>query len=106
MRPRPDGSKKEEWLLIKADDEFARPAGQGDITDDETTSYLSGRTTEELAAQGDLRTGHARRARISKARNIGIPDVKRVRGAKKGLLPIFLEPSLAALCERPPSGPK
>src|ERR1700736_2937948 len=26
MRPRP-GEKKEQWLLIKADDEFARPAG-------------------------------------------------------------------------------
>jgi bifunctional non-homologous end joining protein LigD len=106
MRPRPGSGKKEEWLLMKADDEFARPAGQGEITDDETTSHLSGRTTEDLAAQGELRKDHASRAKIIKTRNVAIPDVKSVRGAKKGLLPIFLEPSLATLCERPPSGPK
>src|SRR5213082_1069597 len=41
MRPRP-GEKKEQWLLIKADDEFARPAGEGDITEEETTSAVSG----------------------------------------------------------------
>ena len=37
MRPRP-GEKKEQWLLIKADDEFARQAGEPDITEEETTS--------------------------------------------------------------------
>jgi bifunctional non-homologous end joining protein LigD len=106
MRPRSSGSKKQEWLLIKAHDEFARPAGASDVTDDETTSYVSGRSIEELAAQGQLRTDHARRTKIVKARDVTIPDVKGVRGAKKGLLPTFLEPSLARLCERPPSGAK
>src|SRR6266852_9641554 len=48
MRPRP-GEKKEQWLLIKADDAFARQAGEPDITEQETTSRLSGRTTEQLA---------------------------------------------------------
>ena len=32
MRPRP-GEKKEQWLLIKADDEFARQSGEPDITE-------------------------------------------------------------------------
>jgi bifunctional non-homologous end joining protein LigD len=105
MRPRP-GEKKEQWLLIKAEDEFARPPGSAEITEEETTSYVSGRTTEELAAQGELRADHADRTRVAKARKVGIPDVKKVRGARKKLLTAFLEPSLAALAERPPSGPK
>jgi len=105
MKPR-SGSKKNEWLLIKVDDKFARPPGQPDVTDEETTSFLSGRTTQELAAQAELRTDHAARADVIKTRSVAIPDVGKVRGAKKGLLPVFLEPSLAAACERPPSGPK
>ena len=107
MKPRPSsGNKKNEWLLIKVDDPFARPAGQGDITAEETTSFLSGRTTEELAALGDVRADHAARADVAAARRAPLPDVARVRGARKGLLPVFLEPSLASACERPPSGPK
>jgi bifunctional non-homologous end joining protein LigD len=110
MKPRPPANKKNEWLLIKVDDAFARREGERDITDEETTSHLSGRTTQELAAAGEVRADHAARASIAKARNKArtatIPDVSKVRGARKRLLPVFLEPSLAAVCERPPSGPK
>jgi bifunctional non-homologous end joining protein LigD len=106
MKPRPPANKKNEWLLIKVDDAFARREGERDITDEETTSHLSGRTTEELAAQGEVRADHAARAGVVKARKAAIPDVGKVRGAKKRLLPVFLEPSLASVCARPPSGPK
>src|SRR5262245_36945281 len=106
MKPRPPANKKNEWLLIKADDAFARREGERDITDEETTSHLTGRTTEELAAQGEVRADHAARADVAKGRKLALPDVGKVRGAKKRLLPVFLEPSLASVCERPPSGPK
>ena len=106
MKPRPPANKKNEWLLIKVDDAFARRPGEPDITDEETTSHLSGRTTEELAAQGEVRADHAARAGVAKARKIALPDVGNIRGAKKRLLPVFLEPSLASVCARPPSGPK
>jgi bifunctional non-homologous end joining protein LigD len=105
MRPRP-GEKKEQWLLIKAEDAFARPPGSPEITEEETTSFASGRTNEELAAEGGLRADHAARARVSKARKVVLPDVSAVRGAQKKLLTAFIEPSLAAPCERPPTGPK
>jgi bifunctional non-homologous end joining protein LigD len=105
MRPRP-GEKKEQWLLIKAEDEFARPPGSPEITEEETTSFVSGRTNEELAAEGALRADHAARERVSKGRKVKLPEVKGVRGAQKKLLPAFIEPSLASLCARPPSGPK
>ena len=106
MKPRPPANKKNEWLLIKVDDAFARRQGERDITEEETTSHLSGRTTEELAAQGEVRADHAARAGVVKDRKVAIPDVGKVRGAKKRLLPVFLEPSLASVCARPPSGPK
>jgi bifunctional non-homologous end joining protein LigD len=105
MRPR-RGEKTEPWLLIKSDDEFARQAGDPEITDKEVTSRLSGRTNEELAAAGDLRVDHAARAAVARGRKRILPDVGKVAGARKGLLPTFLEPCLASPCDKPPSGPK
>ena len=105
MRPRP-GEKKEQWLLIKADDEFARRPGEPDITEEETTSALSGRTTEQLAALGELRKDHAGRAKVIAARKNPPPDPSSVRGARKAILPAFLEPSLPQVTDQAPSGPK
>src|SRR5216683_3304568 len=105
MRPR-RGEKTEPWLLIKSEDEFARHPGDPEITDEEATSRISGRTNEELAAAGDLRVDHAARAAAARGRKRILPDVGKVAGARKGLLPTFLEPSLASPCDKPPSGPK
>jgi bifunctional non-homologous end joining protein LigD len=105
MRPR-SGEKTESWLLIKSDDEFARHLGDRDITEEEVTSQLSGLTNEELAAAGEPRMDHAARANAVKARKTSVPDIGKLADARKGLLPTFLEPSLALPCEKPPSGPK
>jgi bifunctional non-homologous end joining protein LigD len=80
--------------------------GDWDITEEEGTSQLSGRTNEELAAAGEVRKDHAARARVVKARKAILPDIGKLSGARTGLLPVFLEPSLASLCEKPPTGPK
>jgi bifunctional non-homologous end joining protein LigD len=104
IRPR-KGEKTEPWLLMKADDEFARHPGDPEITE-ETTSHLSGRTNQELAAAGDIRVDHAARGKVAKARKRLLPDPGKVAGARKKLLPAFHEPSLASPCEKPPSGPK
>ena len=105
MRPR-RGEKSEPWLLIKSDDEFARKAGDPEITDEEATSRISGRTNEELAAAGTLRVDHESRAAAVRGRRRLLPDVGKLPGARKGLLPTFLEPSLASPCDKPPSGLK
>jgi bifunctional non-homologous end joining protein LigD len=105
MRPRP-GERKEQWLLIKAEDEFARQPGDPDITEEETTSTVSGRTTEELAAEGALRKDHAGRAEVKETRKTAVPDPGKVRGARKGILPAFIEPSLPQVTDKPPSGAK
>jgi bifunctional non-homologous end joining protein LigD len=105
IRPKP-GEKTDPWLLIKAEDAFARGAADPAITDEETTSFLTGRTTEELAAAGELRVDHAGRAKVAASRKPLAPLVEDLRGARKGLLPAFLEPSQAQSAERPPSGSK
>src|SRR6202030_3804151 len=105
MRPR-RGEKTEPWLLIKSEDAFARHAGDPEITDEEVTSRVSGRTNEELAAEGELRVDHKARAAAARKRKLILPDVGSIPGARKGLLPTFLEPSRASPCQKPPSGPK
>jgi bifunctional non-homologous end joining protein LigD len=42
----------------------------------------------------------------AKARKASLANVGELSGARAGLLPAFLEPSLASPCEKPPSGPK
>ena len=103
MKPR-RGDKKENWLLIKAEDEFART--RGEITEELTGSVLSGLTTQQLAAQATLRKDHAGRAKVIGARAVALPDPAGLRGARKGILPAFLEPSLPQVTAKAPSGPK
>ncbi len=100
------GEKTEPWLLMKSDDAFGRRAGDREITDEATTSQLSGRTNEELEAAGEVRQDHAARTTVAKARKAILPDIGKLSGARTGLLPVFVEPSLASLCEKPPTGPK
>jgi bifunctional non-homologous end joining protein LigD len=106
VRLRPDpGKDPKAWLLIKSDDAFARSPGSSEITDEELTSFLSGRTTDELAAEGALRKDHVRRAVVQAKQTHSLPDVARIPGVRKGLLPVFVEPCLASPSDRPPNGP-
>jgi bifunctional non-homologous end joining protein LigD len=104
MKPR-RGETRENWLLIKAEDEFARTV-DAEITEQETGSLVSGLTTQQLAAQPTLRTDHAGRAKVKQARAVPLPDPGELRGARKGILPAFLEPSLPQVTAKAPSGPK
>jgi bifunctional non-homologous end joining protein LigD len=103
MRPRPR-EKKEQWLLLKADDPFARAAGQPEITEEERTSVISRRTNEDLAAGGDVREDHAARTETARGRGKSAPTQLRITGAREGLLPVFLPPSLATLVDKAPKG--
>jgi bifunctional non-homologous end joining protein LigD len=100
---RKSSEKKEPWLLIKAKDEFARTPGETEIVEEELTSALSGQTNAQLEQAGTIRADHAARSRTKKA---PLPNPAKLRGAKKGILPPFVEPSLAASGEAAPSGAK
>ena len=98
--------KSEPWLLIKAEDEFARHAGEPEITDEESTSVATGESNRDLEDRGELRSDHKARVTVAKRRKAALPNVGKIRGARKGLLPTFLEPSLASTCDKPPGGSK
>jgi bifunctional non-homologous end joining protein LigD len=44
--------------------------------------------------------------RCRRGRKSALPEISKIVGARKGLLHSFLEPSLAAMCDTPPSGAK
>jgi bifunctional non-homologous end joining protein LigD len=105
MRRRPSDSK-DQWLLIKGADEFARAPGDPELVEEEHTSVLSRRTNADLASSGDMRADHAERETKRAASKAKAPAAARLKGARKALLPVFVEPSLACLKDKPPSGPK
>ncbi|GEO98135.1 ATP-dependent DNA ligase [Methylobacterium haplocladii] len=88
---------------MKADDEHARGAGDGDILGEHDTSVLSGRTNEELAATGTIRADHAARERVASKRR-SKPKAPTAPPGRKGILPPFVEPALATLVQAAPSG--
>lgn len=103
MRAKPRETK-EQWLLIKADDEHARKLGDPELVETETTSLLSGRTNADLAAAGEVREDHRQRAKPAGGTGKSALALSRVPGARKGLLKPFLEPSLATLVDEAPDG--
>ena len=103
MKPRPR-EKTEPWLLIKAADEYARSASSPNILEEEVTSVLSGRSNADLNHPGAIREDHKGRAEIVAARRIKLPEPLKLKGARKGLLRLFVEPSLASPADRPPKG--
>ena len=75
-----------------------------DILEEKTTSLKSGRTIEELAGEGEIRIDHAAREKVAKSRVGKARRPTKIDGAKKGILPAFVEPALAKLVESAPSG--
>ena len=103
MKPRYK-EKTEQWLLIKAADESARPESAPDILEEETGSVLSGRRNDDLNKPDAIREDHRKRADIVAARSTKLPELLRIKGARKALLRIFVEPALAAAADSPPKG--
>jgi len=124
LRPRP-GEKRDNWLLIKSDDEHADR--KHDILQDEPGSVKSGLTVEEIGDQPDARrwksnrkAGRSRplteadttagaepaagkaKTTARKAKPMARAKPSRKAGAAK--LPGFIEPCLAHLERKPPAG--
>jgi bifunctional non-homologous end joining protein LigD len=103
---RKPGEKRENWLLIKGDDEFARSADEADILEERPESINTGRTIDEL--EGEAPGWSSRTARIEEPgggkSSAGEPDPSAIEGATKGPMPGFVEPMLATLAKFPPTG--
>lgn len=103
MRPKPRETK-EQWLLIKADDEHAHEPGARELVELENTSILTGRTNADLAARGEIREDHDKRGKAVDGKDRPRLKLTGIPGARKGLLRPFLEPSLATLVDAAPFG--
>ena len=107
--------KRENWLLIKGDDEFARSADEADILEERPESINTGRTIEQL--EGEAPGWSSKTGKIEKPGGAGgkakpgpaanrqaAVDPSAIEGAAKGPLPGFVEPMLASLSRSPPIG--
>ncbi len=104
VRMKSDGKeKKHNWLLIKGHDAHAIAEGDTEPVEKIMDSALSGVSNEDLAAGKTLRPDHRARAKKSDS-TMTTQALTKLGGARKGILPIFLESSLATSTARPPTG--
>jgi bifunctional non-homologous end joining protein LigD len=107
--------KRENWLLIKADDGEARLEDEPDILEQHPESVLSGRRVEELAGEEpgwSSKTGPIRKRKKaaiepadgSKRQSAANADAAGHKKARQAVLPEFVEPQLATLTDTPPVG--
>jgi bifunctional non-homologous end joining protein LigD len=79
--------KHDNWLLIKGDDDAARAPQDSDILKERPESAKTGRSLSEVAEKPAARR-----------------DPSKLKDAKKGATPRFIEPALASLVAKPPTG--
>ena len=123
--------KRENWLLIKGDDAYARAEGSADLLEEETDSVKTGRSLAEVSGEApgwSSKTGRIDRpddakakpakqkapskpakaasqpAKASKSGAAAAPALSVLPGARKAALPEALEPMLATLVAAPPVG--
>ena len=107
MRGKP-GEKRENWLLIKGDDEFARPAtapisSRSGPNPSRPAGPLMSSTANRRA--GRQRPERSRRPRARRAQGSRAWTARpRSRARLKPPMPGFIEPMLATLAKAPPTG--
>ena len=98
---------KDNWLLIKLDDDSARQGKDAEITETHPESVASGRGIDEVASRRDrVWTSHkvAQQATASRRSPDAGRQLSKLPGAHKAVLPDQLSPQLASLTDRPPQG--
>jgi len=113
LKPR-RGEKRDNWLLIKVDDDFARD--DEDILETAPDSVKSGRSVEEVGEDpvGDVwstdekpakgRKPKGAKAKTATAKSAKAKAARRSQKADGESLPRFVEPCLATLQDKPPAG--
>ena len=115
MRRRP-GEKRDNWLLIKQDDDAGRSPKDDDILEEKPLSAASGRSMEQIA-KGSRKVWHSNRAKAGRT----LPKTHRAAATTKNniprartkkddpdfaagrcALPAFVPPCLASLSDNPP----
>ncbi|PWL16633.1 DNA ligase D [Falsochrobactrum shanghaiense] len=99
------GEKRENWLLIKGDDEFARNRQDADILNEQPQSVKSGRVIAEVEHEEpgwSSKTGPIRKKATAK-KALPAPATFPEQAAKSKM-PDFIEPALATLVADAPEG--
>lgn len=99
LKPR-RGEKRDNWLLIKVDDEAARD--DEDILETAPNSVVSGLSVEEIGRTEEPARVWAKTKHPAKPRAAKAPSRKTARRGTG--LPDFVPPTLATLQSKPPSG--
>jgi len=93
--------KKENWLLIKGDDDFARSDKDPDILDERPESVKTGRVVEEIEGEAPGWSSKSGRLDRPEEHKPVLP-----KQAKKAGWPGFIEPALATLKPSAPTARK
>ncbi|WP_020179441.1 DNA ligase D [Methylopila sp. M107] len=118
------GETRDNWLLIKGDDDAARGAADPDILKERPESVKTGRLVEETAGERpgwSSKTGRIGKTKPSpkvkaastkaavtsagRAKTVADKDRAELPKAKAAALPDFVAPALATLAPKAPSGP-
>jgi bifunctional non-homologous end joining protein LigD len=103
VRTRMDGGK-EQWFLIKSNDEAARPEQEYDIVKEQPDSVLSDRTLIPRKRGKAKLEVDAKPVKTPAARSRKKPARATLSGAKPAPLPDSIKPQLATLIESVPDG--
>ncbi|MGP4688202.1 DNA ligase D [Agrobacterium pusense] len=99
------GEKRENWLLIKGDDDEARHDGGADILEERPESVKTGRSVEDVASKPKDTWNSKPVSKKATASSSGRKQAHDLpRGARKQALPSFVPPALATLKPKPPGG--
>lgn len=108
-----DGETRENWLLIKGDDEYARTADDADVIEALPLSVKSGRPMESLKGDGKAKVWNSRKSKTkaatpghgSTAKALSQSEGRgKIKGSTPGDLPDFVPPALATLVKTVPKG--
>ena len=97
------GEKRDNWLLIKSEDEAARKVRDKDILEEQSLSVKSGRDMDEIAQGVRPRKAEKKTSRKQAKKTTAKRKSKRKR-AGAAPLPGFVAPCLATLAEKAPDG--
>jgi bifunctional non-homologous end joining protein LigD len=112
VRLRGDGDDdRKNWLLIKENDDTARPGSEGDVLEERPESVATGRELPEIAADPDRvwssnREATAKAKAQARAKATAAPKAV-AKSTKKGTsaaMPAFVAPQLATLVGETPQG--
>ncbi|MGO4705741.1 DNA ligase D [Microvirga sp. 2MCAF38] len=92
------------WLLIKGDDDYARPGNKPDLLDEEPLSVLTGRSLDEIAKGGKAKPRKRAPQKAKASRDRPLRGAKQARRGIVDPMPDSIEPCLATLVTRAPNG--